>query len=326
MSRNAPFIHNSSSVQRTMFSVIALLMPAYIFWGYMWGWSALLQGVFAIGMALILEFLFLRLRNQSLKPALDGSAILTALLICFCLPPTTPFWMIAICMLFAIGFGKHLYGGLGFNPFNPAMLGYAVILISFPAELSQWQIPASNGTSLQQAWHFLIGTDVLSDTLTSATPLDIIRNSFSDEVHNNHLFYKGNSNYLWMVLNVILLLSGIVLLWLNHAKWQSVTAFLTTLTLISLLFYLLDPERYASPILHLFYGSTMIGAFFIITDPVSGATTRRGRFVFGALVAALLYIIRTWGNYPDALAFAVLLSNLSAPLIDYLTRPKPYGT
>jgi electron transport complex protein RnfD len=237
----------------------------------------------------------------------------------------------------AIVIAKQLFGGLGKNLFNPAMVGYVFLLVSFPVEMTQW-IPPRMGDidymhlSLlgQLEYSFLgrlpSGLDV--DTLTRATPLDIVKeglrsaHSFA-QLRGGSLFGDfGGRGWEW-VANLIAL-GGLYLLYTGTIRWQIPVALLAGLLLPATAFYVLDPDRYAAPGFHLFSGASMLGAFFIATDPVSAAASDRGRLVYGACIGLLTYAIRTWGGYPDGIAFSVLLMNAAVPLIDRYTRPRIY--
>jgi len=234
--------------------------------------------------------------------------------------------------------GKHLYGGLGKNLFNPAMVGYVLILVSFPIEMTQW-IPPRIGdldyehlgllAHLEYAFAGILPADLTVDALTRATPLDVVKSGLRsmqtfDEARTGSLFGDfGGRGWEWV--GNALAVGGLYLLYTGTIRWHIPFAVLAGLLLPAVVFYALDPSRYASPGFHLFSGATLLGAFFIATDPVTAAASERGRLVFGAGIGALTYAIRVWGGYPDGLAFAVLLMNASVPLIDRFTRPRIYG-
>ncbi|MDF5479218.1 electron transport complex subunit RsxD, partial [Vibrio parahaemolyticus] len=273
----------------------------------------------------------------------DNSAIVTAWLLAVAIPPWSPWWIMVIGLIFAIVIAKHLYGGLGQNLFNPAMVAYVVLLISFPVQMTSWSAPTSlipdhvnfadtlsliftgydyDGLSLQQ-----VRSGV--DGVTMATPLDafktgILTGATPSEVMSQPIF-DGLGGIGWQWVNLAYLLGGIVMIKKRIIQWYIPAGFLASLTLFSLVFTLLTPGETASPILHLLSGATMLGAFFIATDPVSASTTVKGRLIFGALIGALVFIIRSWGGFPDGVAFAVLLANMCVPLIDYYTKPRTYG-
>jgi electron transport complex protein RnfD len=311
---------------------------------YFFGWGTLIQLIFAIAVAVSLEALVMVFRKRSPMRALrDNSAIVTAWLLAVAIPPWSPWWIMVIGLIFAIVIAKHLYGGLGQNLFNPAMVAYVVLLISFPVQMTSWSAPTSlipdhvnfadtlsliftgydyDGLSLQQ-----VRTGV--DGVTMATPLDAFKTGIHtgatpSEVLSQPIF-DGLAGIGWQWVNLAYLLGGLVMIKKRIIQWYIPVGFLASLTLFSLVFSLLTPGETASPIFHLLSGATMLGAFFIATDPVSASTTVKGRLIFGALIGALVFIIRSWGGFPDGVAFAVLLANMCVPLIDYYTKPRTYG-
>jgi electron transport complex protein RnfD len=272
----------------------------------------------------------------------DCSALVTAVLLALALPPYAPWWIVFVGTASAIILAKQLYGGLGYNPFNPAMVGYVVLLISFPVEMTRWAIPQtllsdgqvlpSLSASLQSVF---MGSTAAIDGFTGATPLDLFKSQqglLVEQIHAEHALFSSASFSTfgtgsgWEWVNVAFLLGGLFLLYQKAFTWHAPVGMLASLTIMAFLFY--DggsSESGGGVFFHLLSGGTMLGAFFIITDPVSSATSNKGRLIYGASIGILIYIIRVWGNYPDAVAFAVLLMNFAAPFIDYYTLPRTYG-
>ena len=314
-----------------MLKVLVATVPGILVLTWFFGYGTLVNILFGSAAALAFEALALKLRGRPIGFYLsDLSALVTAFLLCIALPPYSPWWLIATGMASAILLAKHFYGGLGYNPFNPAMVGYVILLISFPVQMTSWAAPrglaATPGFLESVQACFLPAT---FDGITMATPLDLLKQNSSllieDLWTQNPLFGRwGGLGWEWV--NLAFLAGGIWLLQQRVFTWHAPIAMLATLTLLSALFY--DGGSSASggsPLFHLLSGATMFGAFFIITDPVSSAVSLRGRLIYGALIGALLYIIRVRGNYPDAVAFAVLIMNFAAPFIDYYTQPRTYG-
>lgn len=335
MTLSSPFITPSNSTNRMMLNVIIALIPGIIAYIWFFGVGLVVNLLFATAFALLFETLILLLRKKPLKPYLtDYSAVVTAWLFALCLPMHSPWWLIATGIGFAMIAGKHLYGGLGFNHFNPAMVGYVVLLISFPKEMTTWFLPiqmSGDSLSLQQAFAYTLGiVDIHQwDALTSATPLDQFKTSLGmnlmvSEIKQTPLFgdFAGLG---WEWIANWWFLGGLYLLFSKTIRWHIPVSMLTGMLVMSSIFYLVNPDAVASPGFHLFSGGLMIGAFFIATDPVTAATTNRGRLIYGFLIGALVYIIRTWGGYPDGVAFSVLLANMAVPLIDYYTQPRVFG-
>jgi electron transport complex protein RnfD len=332
---SSPFITPSASTNRMMRNVVIALIPGTVVYVLYFGFGLLINLTLAIGFALAFESLILWLRKRPLKPYLsDYSAVVTAWLLALCLPMHSPWWLVVTGVGFAMVFGKHLYGGLGFNPFNPAMVGYVVLLISFPREMTTWFLPHTvSGSMLQfdQAIAYSLGLADPGqwDALTAATPLDQFKTSLGlnmmvSEIRQSPVFGDfGGVGWEWIAN--WWLLGGLYLLFTKTIRWHIPVAMLGSLLLISSLIYLLNPDGTASPGFHIFSGGAMLGAFFIATDPVSAATTPRGRLLYAALIGVLIYIIRTWGSFPDGVAFAVLLANMCVPLIDQYTQPRVFG-
>lgn len=287
----------------------------------------------AVGMLLALAFesLALLMRKRPLGFYLgDCSALVTALLLGIALPPYSPWWLLAVGVGSAILLAKHLYGGMGYNPFNPAMVGYVVLLISFPVQMTSWAPPRTAGEvpGLLQALQACF-LPAAYDGLTMATPLDVLKQNSSLLVEDlwaqNPQFGRwGGLGWEWA--NLGFLAGGLWLLYQRVFTWHAPVAMLASLAVMAALFY--DGGSSASggsPLFHLLSGATVLGAFFIVTDPVTSAVSVRGRLIYGALIGLLVYLIRVYGNYPDAVAFAVLIMNLAAPFIDQYTQPRTYG-
>ena len=318
----------TNRTQQVMLQVLLATLPAVLALTWLFGIGTLVNLVLAGGMALGFEAAILALRKRPIGFYLrDGSALVTAVLLALALPPYAPWWLTLVAVGFAIIFGKQLYGGLGQNPFNPAMLGYVVVLISFPLQMSSWPAPHSVGmlAGIEQ----IFGLAQLPDGWSQATALDVLKTNKSltmDElwVQNPAFGSLGGNAVEWV--NGAFLLGGLYLLQKKLISWHAPVGMLGALFVISLVFWNgSGSDSNGSPLFHLLTGASMLGAFFIVTDPVSGATSKLGRIIFGAGVGVLVYIIRTWGGYPDGVAFAVLLMNLCAPTIDYYSRPRSYG-
>ncbi|AEF55272.1 electron transport complex subunit RsxD [Marinomonas posidonica] len=314
--------------------VILATVPGILVQTWLFGFGTLINIMIASVTALACEAAILSIRRRSVAFFLkDYSALLTAVLLGIALPPVVPWWVTVTAVGFAIIFAKQLYGGLGNNPFNPAMVGYAIVLVSFPVPMSQWLghtgLTTSGETlsfaqSLQAIFHHLPSID----GYTMATPLDGFKHKDlldSEAAFSSIPALQSASLNSWLWINLAYLVGGLGLLWLRVITWHTPVALLAALLAMSGVFYAIDPSQFASPWFHLMTGATMFGAFFIATDPVSSCTSNRGKLIYGAGIGILIYIIRSWGGYPDGVAFAVLLMNFTAPLIDYYTQPRSYG-
>lgn len=325
----APHLPAANRVQRVMALVLLALLPVVATQVLYFGPGVLVQIALATGFACALEATMLKLRARPLRPFLtDLSAPVTAVLFALCIPPLAPWWVSAVAMTAAIVFAKQLYGGLGHNLFNPAMAGYAVVLLSFPLQLSRW-LPADHALAFGDAVNAIflgIAPPPGWDAVAQATPLDTVRELAAQgyalhEIHA-HADYAAAG---WGAVALAAALGGAFLVARRVIPWQVPAAVIGTTVGLTLLPWLVDADFNPSPLQHLAHGGLVFAAFFIATDPVTGCTTPRGRWIFGAGVGALALAIRRWGAYPDGIAFAVLLMNCAAPWIDLHTRPRYYG-
>jgi len=337
--REAPYLRPNADVASMMLQVLLALVPAAL--AHMWYFgpgflfNLIVATIFCVGG----EALVLQARNRNPETALaDLSALVTAALLAFALPSLTPWWVTATGSLFAVVVAKHLYGGLGFNVFNPAMVGYIVVLIAFPMDMNLWVAPRMGDidyidlTVLQTVMYTLSGNlpEALSfDAISRATPLDAMQSG----LRNLHTYAEVRTNPMmgdfggrgWEWIGNFFAFGGFWLLIKKIIRWQIPAGVFAGLLIPAGLMYMIDPGSNASPGFHLFAGATILCAFFIATDPVSAATSPKGRLVYGCGIGLLIFAIRKWGSYADGVAFAVLLMNMATPAIDYITRPHIVG-
>ena len=333
----APHFPPHSTVGGVMRQVLYALLPGIAAHVWFFGPGILVQLVLAAGFAVLFEAALLRIRGRPLRLFLeDYSAVVTAVLFALCIPPLAPWWIAFTGMFFAIVIAKHLYGGLGNNPFNPAMVGYVAVLISFPQAMTSWLPPLAIASAppdlagtLYAIFTALPPAGLDWDALTGATPLDTIRTAVASgqmisEARSGAQFGDfGGLGWEWIANWYAV--GGLYLLWRRIITWHVPAAMIGSVVLLGTLAWLTDPGANPAPLQHVFSGALVIGAFFIATDPVSGCTSNRGRIVFGIGVGVLTLVIRRWGSYPDGVAFAVLLMNMAAPLIDRFTKPRIFG-
>jgi electron transport complex protein RnfD len=316
--------------------VVFATLPGLVAMTLAFGWGSLFNVLLASASALAFEALVMKLRGRPVLFYLrDCSALVTGVLLGLALPPYCPWWLVVTGSGIAIILAKQLYGGMGYNPFNPAMVGYVVLLISFPVEMTQWAAPAATLAEGQSLMGLAEGfkqivAGVPVDGYTAATPLDVMKQNSGQTMADLYASDPTlSAGWLagagWEWVNLGFLLGGAFLLYQRVFTWHAPVAMLVALTVMSVLFFDGSSASNGSPVFHLLSGATMFGAFFIVTDPVSSAVSVRGRLVYGALIGVLLYVMRAWSNYPDAVAFAVLLANFAAPFIDYYTLPRTYG-
>ena len=333
----APHFPPKLTVTSVMQQVLYALLPGIIAYTWFFGPGILVQILLAVIFALLFETLMLKVRKLPLQRFLgDWSAVVTAVLFALCLPPLAPWWIALVGMLFAIVVAKHLYGGLGQNMFNPAMVGYVVVLISFPQVMALWLPPTSIashsltfGEVLNTIFTGSLSLGLSWDTISEATPLDAIRISLASgrmvsEARQSPVFGDfGGLGWEWIAN--LYALGGFWLLWRRIISWHVPMMMIGAVVALGLVAYLVDPGSNPVPLQHVFSGALVLGAFFIATDPVTGCTSNRGRLIFGVGVGIITLSIRSWGGYPDGVAFGILLMNMAAPLIDRYTRPRIFG-
>jgi electron transport complex protein RnfD len=338
--RAGPFTHTSNSISRTMLWVMAALAPATGYGLWLFGWPAILLFVITLASALLAEAAMLVLLGQPVRARLlDGSAMLTGWLLAMSLPPWAPWWIGVLGSISAIVIAKHLFGGLGQNMFNPAMVARIVLLISFPVQLTLWAAPAPLGSdaapSLLQSLAYVSGHTQVPEHMSAATSLGVLKTELSrgvsvaktsaELVPPMQMAVGNESGSLGETAAGLLLAGGILLLVLRIITWHIPLALLGTLGALAAVSNALDPARFASMPVHLLSGAAVLGAFFIATDYVTSPVSRSGQLLFGAGIGALTWVIRALGGYPEGLAFAVVLMNALVPLIDRGLRPRVFG-
>ena len=344
-----PQVSGPNDTGRLMLWVVAACSPAALISTWFFGIGLLLNVLQAALYASLAEAAVARLRG--LPPALllkDYSALVTAVLLGMALPPGLAWWLVLLGTAFAILVAKHAFGGLGQNPFNPAMCGYALLLLSFPLDMTAWHLPVSPSPnqdplnplspaglwiSLKLAFPVLVPAGTLEsfiDGMAMATPLIEQKmaghSALLAAMENGSNWFARPAETGWELVNRGFLAGGLLLLVRRIISWHIPVAVIGTVALMSVLFYSeYSVNVVGSPYLHLLGSATMMGAFFIATDPASAAGTPLGKILYGVVIGIAIYAIRVWGSYLDSVAFAVLLGNFCAPLIDRLTPPRYYG-
>ncbi|EIJ41254.1 electron transport complex, RnfABCDGE type, D subunit [Beggiatoa alba B18LD] len=337
---SGPHTHAPTSVATVMRTVIYALVPTTAFGIFLFGWPALFLLLISIAAALATEAACLYLMGKPIKPFLnDGSAVLSGWLIALTLPPWAPWWIAVVGVVFALGIGKHLFGGLGQNIFNPAMLARVMLLIAFPLEMTTWINPtplfSSNAPSLLTSLGITFGGSIPNiDGYSGATPLGHVKT----ELTLNHTVPQVLTDYnpLYSLLGwtggslgetsaLLILLGGLYMLYKRVITWHIPVSMLLTSLVLATVFHLINPDRYTDGLYHILNGGAMLAAFFIATDYVTSPSSKIGQILFGVGAGVLEYTIRTWGGFPEGVGFAVLLMNALTPLIDHYVRPRIYG-
>jgi electron transport complex protein RnfD len=347
---SSPRQTNSKSVSNLMTTLLICLCPGIILSCWFFGIGILLNILIATFAALVFEAACLVCRGKDPKVQMtDLSAVVTAVLFALTIPVGTPWTLIVAGIAFAILISKHAYGGLGQNLFNPAMTGYLFLLLSFPLAMTTWHIPLNNLTSgmaisplsmegirqsLNASFPFMAFDSSMSkeliDGMTMATPLTLTQmaspNALAAALSSDASIWSRDAGTGWEIVNMAYLLGGLTLLGLKVIRWHIPLAIIGTVTLLSLAFYSPGSATITgTPYMHLFGSATILGAFFIATDPVSAATTTSGRLIYGVIIGSSLYSIRVWGSYLDAVAIAVIFGNFWAPMLDHFFKPRSYG-
>ncbi len=317
----SPHDHANDSVQRNMYAVLIALIPAFLVSLYMFGLGALIVMLTSVAACVffewaIVKFIFKRERTT----ILDGSAAITGVLLGFNLPSNLPIWIIILGALFAIGVAKMSFGGLGCNPFNPAIVGRIFLLISFPVQMTTWPVAG-------QWMHY-------TDVQTGATPLGIMKGVISgapgvslDQLPSSlDLFLGNNPGSFGEISALALILGGIYLIWKKVITWHIPVSILVTVFVFSGIMYLVNPALYASPLTHLLTGGLMLGAFFMATDYVTSPMNPKGQLLYGVCIGLITVIIRLFGSYPEGMSFAILIMNSFTPLINNYIKPTRFSS
>lgn len=341
---HSPHAHAMSNVSQIMATVMLALTPATLFGFWLYGWPAINLWIVSLAVAVIAEAATLKMMQRPVQAALmDGSALLTAWLLALSLPPWAPWWLAALGSLFAIVVAKQIFGGLGQNLFNPAMAARVMLLISFPLEMTTWlaPMPITSATApgfmqgLAITFSGMTPTDgVASATLLGHVKTDLGRGFGLDQILSDlsHTVYQpgemlwgDRAGSLGETSALLLLAGGLMLIWRRVITWHIPLAMLAGVALPAMLASLIAPDHYPGLGYHLLSGGLILGAFFIATDPVSSPNSSSGQLLFGFACGLLTWLIRTWGGYPEGVAFAVMLMNAATPVIDRYFKPRIYG-
>ncbi len=314
----SPHVHGGESTKKIMYSVIIALMPAFLFSIYYFGFNAVRVTLIAVASCVLVEWLIQKFLIKGECTIGDGSAIITGMLLAFNLPSNIPAWMIIVGSIVAIGIGKMSFGGLGNNPFNPALVGRVFMLISFPVAMTTWPTPKP-----------LFG-EALTDAVTGPTALGYVKEALAQGVAANELtsqiteniYYSGS---LGEIGSIAIIIGGLFLIFRKVIDWQTPVIIIATVAIISTACWLIDPAQFVHPMIHIFGGGLMLGAFFMATDMATSPMTMKGKIVFAIGVGALTIIIRLWGAYPEGMSFAILIMNAFVPLINKMCKPTRFG-
>ncbi|WP_462317235.1 RnfABCDGE type electron transport complex subunit D [Marinilabilia sp.] len=318
----SPHVHGGDSVPRNMYGVIIALIPALAASLWYFGLGALIVSLTAVAACVLFEWIIQKYLMKTTPSISDGSAAVTGLLLAFNLPTNIPLGLIIIGAAVAIGIGKMTFGGLGNNPFNPALVGRVFLLISFPVQMTSWPVP------VESRFQYL-------DASTGATPLSVIKEgvasgaSVSDlmsEIPSYPNLFLGNmGGSAGEIAGIALVLGGLYMIWRKIITWHIPVSVLASVAVFTGILHLVDPETYVGPLFHLLTGGVLLGAFFMATDYVSSPMSRQGMLLYGIGIGVITVLIRVYGAYPEGVSFAILIMNGFTPLIDKYMKPKRFG-
>ena len=318
----SPHVHSDRTSKKLMYDVVIALIPAFLVSLYIFGIGALIVTSVAVISCILFEYLIQKYLLKTNVTIGDGSALITGILLAFNLPSNLPIWMIIVGSLVAIGVAKSSFGGLGFNIFNPALVGRVFLLISFPVEMTTWPTPIENQTNIV-------------DAVSGATPLSIIKEGLLFGETMTELSAKIPS-YMDMFLGITggslgeisvlaLLLGGIYLIIRRVITWHIPVMMLLSIGLVSGMFWLVNAEQFADPLIHLLSGGAVLGAFYMATDLVTSPMTKKGMIVFAVAIGIITVMIRIFGAYPEGVSFAIIIMNAFVPLINKYFKPRRFG-
>lgn len=309
----SPHIQSKQTTKSIMWTVVIALIPALLVGVYYFGIPALIVTLTSVLFCVLFEWIIQKFIIKTKPTINDGSAVITGILLAFNLPANVPLWILAIGALVAIGVAKMSYGGLGKNPFNPALVGRVFLFISFPSKvaMSDWPIPKA------------LFSNPLTDAITGPTPLLALKNGQGVDLWNMFIGNIGGS--LGEVSALALIIGGLILLFRKVITWHIPISFLFSAGVFALILWLVDPSQYIHPAYHMLAGGMMLGAIFMATDMVTSPITYKGQLVFGFGCGILTIVFRNFGPMPEGVSFAILIMNAVTPLINKGFKPKPFG-
>ncbi len=306
----SPHIFDRESIRGIMWRTVLSLMPPLIAGIYFFGFRALLLTIVTVVTAVVTEYICLALRKKDKSAAFDGSAVITGILLALILPPNFPLYAAAIGSFFAIAFGKQIFGGLGYNIFNPALLGRAFLMAAFPVESTVYMPPIRTIAGL--------------DVITQATPLTAMKFSHIKTPYIN-LLIGNTGGSMGETSAIMILIGGLYLIYKRYIDWRLPLSYIGTVFVLGGIFWLINPQKYPDPLFHILSGGLMLGAFYMITDMVTSPVTRKGRIIYGIGAGIFVIVIRLFGGYPEGVMFSILLMNSVRPWIDRIFVPKRFG-
>jgi electron transport complex protein RnfD len=318
----SPHVHSDRTSKRVMYDVLIALVPALVVSLYLFGLNALIMTSVAVISCLLFEYLIQKYILKTTITVNDGSALITGILLAFNLPATLPLWMVIMGSLVAIGVAKMSFGGLGYNIFNPALVGRVFLLVSFPVQMTSWPLPIENNTSLFDAVTGETTLGIIKEGLLYGETMSTLTEKIPTLLELLLGFTSGSAGEMSALA---LILGGLYLLIRKVITWHIPVTILVTMALFTGIFWVVNPEQYANPLIHILSGGAILGAFYMATDLVTSPMTKKGMVIFAIGIAIITVVIRLYGAYPEGISFAILIMNAFVPLINTYFKPRRFG-
>lgn len=319
----SPHVHSDRTSKKLMYDVIIALIPAFLVSIYVFGMSALIVTSVAITSCVLFEYLIQKYLLKSDVTITDGSALLTGILLAFNLPSNLPIWMVVVGALVAIGIAKLSFGGLGFNIFNPALVGRVFLLVSFPVQMTMWPTAIENNTTLVDAVTGATSLGTIKEGLLAGDTMTEISTRIPSAID---MLFGSTGGSLGEMSALALLLGGVYLIIRKVISWHIPITLILTMVVFTGVFWVINPEHYANPVIHILSGGAILGAFFMATDLVTSPMTKKGMVIFAIGIGVLTVLIRLFGAYPEGISFAILIMNAFVPLMNKYFKPRRFGS
>jgi len=319
----SPHIHSNRSTKNLMYDVLYALIPAFIISVYLFGISALIVTSVAVISCILFEYVIQKYLLKTPVTISDGSALITGVLLAFNVPSSLPIWMVIVGSLVAIGIAKLSFGGLGYNIFNPALVARVFLLVSFPVQMTTWPVPFENNMTLVDAVTGETTLGMIKEGLMYGETMATISEKLPSAMD---LLLGITSGSIGEMSGLALLLGGIFLLARKVITWHIPITLLATMFVMTGIFWLVDPEQYANPLIHVLSGGAILGAFYMATDLVTSPVTKKGMIVFAIGIGVITVVIRLFGAYPEGISFAIIIMNAFVPLINKYFKPRRFGS
>ena len=319
----SPHVHSARTSKKVMYDVLYALIPAFLVSVYVFGLSALIVTSVAVVSCILFEYVIQKYLLKTVVTVSDGSALITGILLAFNVPSSLPIWMIIVGSLIALGVAKLSFGGLGYNIFNPALVGRVFLLVSFPVQMTSWPTPVENNLTLVDAVTGETTLGMIKEGLMYGETMSTISEKLPSIMD---LLLGITSGSVGEMSALALLLGGAFMLARKVITWHIPITVLATIAIMTGIFWLVDPEQYANPLIHVLSGGAILGAFYMATDLVTSPMTKKGMIIFSIGIGVITVVIRLFGAYPEGISFAIIIMNAFVPLINTYFKPRRFGS